>query len=281
MTTMRIGDMTINALIDGEALMPKEWLYGGDNPPTVEDWAPYTQYLDTCSGHQLNTVGSFLIRHGDKVILNDAGAGPDIKAPFTGGGLRSGLWAIGVSPAEVTDVIYSHLHVDHVGWTSLDGKPFFPNADLWIDRRDWEHYSREDYVLEEWELAVMNPEKDTVAAKFAPVLDRVKLFDGDSEILPGIRALDAAGHTPGNTVYELNSAQEKGLLIGDLVHTQGELVHAWDLNFGHNREQAIEAIERFRKYMYDEKLPFAAAHFPGMRWGRLVPDSGSIAYETI
>jgi glyoxylase-like metal-dependent hydrolase (beta-lactamase superfamily II) len=280
---MKIGSMRIDALIDGEALMPKEFLYGGEQPPTEQDWAPYTQYLDTCTGHQLNTLGSFLVRHGDKVVLNDAGAGPTMKAPFTGGGLRSALCALGVSPLEITDVIYSHLHLDHVGWTSLEGKPFFPNADLWVDRRDWDYYSRADYPLEDWEAAAIDPVKETVAAKFAPVLDRVHLFEADTELMPGIQALDAAGHTPGNTVYELASDGERGLLIGDLVHTQGELVHAWDLNFGYDRPQALEAIERFRKYIYDNELPFAAAHFPGMKWGRLVKgDNGAgIGYETV
>jgi glyoxylase-like metal-dependent hydrolase (beta-lactamase superfamily II) len=206
-----------------------------------------------------------------------------MKAPFTGGGLRSALWALDVSPSEVTDVIYSHLHLDHVGWTSLDGRPFFPNADLWVDRRDWDYYSPADYALQDWEAATIDPAKETVAAKFAPVLDRLHLFEGDTELMPGIRALDAAGHTPGNTVYELVSDGERGLLIGDLVHTQGELVHAWDLNFGYDRPQALEATERFRKYIYDNKLPFAAVHFPGMKWGRLVKGDNQvgIAYTTI
>ncbi|MGV9867541.1 MBL fold metallo-hydrolase [Rhodococcus koreensis] len=280
---MRIGDMTIYGLIDGEALMPKEYLYVGDNAPTESDWAPFTGYLDTCTGHQLNTIGSYLVRTGDRLILNDAGCGPDVKQPFTGGGLRSALWAIDVSPNDITDVIYSHLHLDHVGWTTLGGKPFFPNADLWIDRRDWNHYAADDYVMEEWEAAVLDPERDRIAAKFAPVRDRIHLFEPDTEIIAGVRALDASGHTPGNTVFELVSDGEKGLLIGDLVHTQGELVNGWDLAFNGDHQQAIEAIEHFRKYLFDTKIPFAAAHFPGLRWGRLVPGDGhtDIAYETL
>jgi hypothetical protein len=84
-------------------------------------------------------------------------------------------------------------------------------------------------------------------------------------------------------VIELTSHGEKGLLIGDLVHTQGELVEGWDFYINYDRAQATEAIDRFRAYLYDKKLPFAAAHFPGMRWGRLVTGTGnsSIAYETL
>ncbi|AEF38623.1 MBL fold metallo-hydrolase [Hoyosella subflava] len=281
---MIIGDTKIEALIDGEALMPKEYLYIGENAPTEEDWSPYTEYLDTCTGHQLNSIGSFLIRTGERLILNDAGSGPNVKAPFSGGGLRSALWAAGVKPTDITDVIYSHLHLDHVGWTTLDDKPFFPNADLWIDRRDWHHFAADDYEMQEWEAAAVDPVRDKIAAKFAPVHDRVNLFEPDTEILPGVRAMDAAGHTPGNTVFELVSRGERGLLIGDLVHTQGELVNGWDLAFNGDHAQSIETIEKFRKYILDNNIPFAAAHFPGLRWGRLWIERGTspaIAYATI
>lgn len=284
---MRIGDMRIDALIDGEAVIPKDGLYGGDLPPSEEDWAPYTKYLDPCTGQQINTIGSYLIRYDDKVVLHDAGMGPEpTLPPFTGGGLRSALWALDVSPLDVTDIVYSHLHIDHIGWTSVGGAPYFPNATIRIDRRDWEHYSREDYQLEDWEVPVTTVERDLVSVRFAPVADRIELFEGDAEIVPGIAALEASGHTPGHTVIELTSRGEKGLLIGDLVHTQGELVEAWDFAINHDHGRAVEAIERFRRYLYDNKLPFAAAHFPGLKWGRLVKDverrgRSGIAYETL
>jgi glyoxylase-like metal-dependent hydrolase (beta-lactamase superfamily II) len=122
-----------------------------------------------------------------------------------------------------------------------------------------------------------------VSIRFAPVLDRIELFEGSEELLPGIAALEASGHSPGHTVLELSSRGERGLLIGDLVHTQGELVGSWDFAISHDHAKAIEAVDRFRGYLYDNRLPFAAAHFPGMRWGRLVKDgTGSgIAYETL
>lgn len=73
------------------------------------------------------------------------------------------------------------------------------------------------------------------------------------------------------------------MLIGDLVHTQGELINGWDLAFNGDHLKAVEMIEHFRKYLYDTKMPFAAAHFPGMRWGRLVSSNTDmpIAYEEI
>jgi glyoxylase-like metal-dependent hydrolase (beta-lactamase superfamily II) len=154
---------------------------------------------------------------------------------------------------------------------------------LHIDRRDWEHYSPADYQLEDWEVAVTHAERDLVSIRFAPVLDRIELFEGSQELLPGIAALEASGHTPGHAVLELSSHGERGLLIGDLVHAHGELVGSWDFAISHDHEKAMAAVDRFRGYIYDKKLPFAAAHFPGMKWGRLVKNrNGSgISYETL
>lgn len=277
---MQIGDIRVDALIDGEVAVPPDMLY-----PNVgeAEWQPYQGHLCCITGMQINTVGSFLIRHGDRVILHDAGGGPQSIFPFTSGGLRSSLALHGVAPTEITDVIYSHLHVDHYGWTSVNGKSFFPNATLRIDKREWDFYSNPDRPLDEWEVGVMNPETDTVAKRFAPALSQIELFEGDAELLPGIIAHDAAGHTPGSTVIELASNGESGLLIGDLVHTQPELVRDdWFFPVNREPEQANEAKERFRKRIYDEKLPFAAAHFPGMKWGRLTHREGSeLLYEQI
>jgi glyoxylase-like metal-dependent hydrolase (beta-lactamase superfamily II) len=281
---MRIGEIRIDALIDGEAVLDKDGLYVGDTPPSDADWAPYVKYLDPCTGQQINTIGSYLIRFGDRVILHDAGLGPDpVLPPFKGGALRSALWALDVSPLDITDVIYSHLHIDHIGWTSVNGRPYFPNAAIRIDKRDWQHYSPDDYQLEDWEVPVTVPERDLVSVRFAPVLDRIELFEGDTEVLPGVVAMDASGHTPGSTVIELRSNGERGLLLGDLVHTQGELIEGWEFAINHDSAKAAESIERFRKYLYDNQLPFAAAHFPGLKWGRITKAQSrtGLAYETL
>ena len=281
---MKIGEMHIDALIDGEAVLDKSGLYVGASPPDEEDWAPYAKYLDPCTGQQINTIGSYLIRHGERLILHDAGIGPDpTLPPFTGGGLRSALWALDISPLDITDIIYSHLHIDHIGWTAVNGKPYFPNATVRIDKRDWEHYSRPDYQLEDWEVPVTNVERDLVSVRFAPVLDRIELFEGDTEVLPGVIAMDASGHTPGSTVIELRSDGQRGLLIGDLVHTQGELVEGWDFVMNYDNEKAAASTEHFRRYLYDNRLPFAAAHFPGLKWGRLLKarTQSGMAYQNI
>jgi glyoxylase-like metal-dependent hydrolase (beta-lactamase superfamily II) len=266
---VRIGDIQIDAVVDGECRGRCDRLYGAGPAPDPDDWQRYPQSLEAATGQAVMTIGAFLIRAGDRVVLNDAGLGPRSVGAFFGGGLRSSLLALGVSPEDVTDVVYSHLHVDHVGWTTVEGRPFFPRARLWVDRREWAHYTAPGFVPAGWEQHLVVPTFGSITALFAPVTDRVRLFEPDTEIIPGIRALDAAGHSPGSTVFELVSGGERGLLLGDLVHTIGELVHDWTLGFHHDDDTALAAIAHFRRRLLDERLPFAAAHFPGLRWGTL------------
>jgi glyoxylase-like metal-dependent hydrolase (beta-lactamase superfamily II) len=273
---MRIGGMRVDPVIDGECLSARSGLYGGIAPPTDADWARFPENLDPFSGHVLMTIGAFLIRVDDRVVLCDAGLGPKAVGAFATGGLRSSLLALGVGADDITDVVFSHLHVDHVGWTTMGDSPFFRNAELWIDRREWEHYTSPDYTMATWEQSLLPGSIGSIAAHFEPVTDRVRLFEPETEILPGIRTLDAAGHSPGNTVFELASDGCRGLLLGDLVHTVGELLHDWQLGFHHNAREAGAAIRRFRELLVLEELPFAAAHFPGMRWGRLAVDAQNV-----
>lgn len=274
---MRIGDMQIDPLIDGEAAVPPEAGYAN---PT--DWSAFEHYLDPCTGLQINTLGGFLVRFDDKVVLVDAGVGPKPTFPFVGGSLRSALFAVGVSALDVTDVIFTHLHADHIGWATVDGKPYFPNATYRADRRDWDYFCDPGYEPPDWERAATDFPVDAAAVRLAPVAARMEFFEGSQEIFVGIESIEASGHTPGSTVLRLSSAGEQGFLLGDLVHTQPELTEdRWHFWAHLDAEAGMNSIERVRKVLIDTKAPFAAAHFPGLKWGQLSTDGARVVYEAI
>jgi glyoxylase-like metal-dependent hydrolase (beta-lactamase superfamily II) len=275
---MKIGDVRIDPLIDGELVVPGQTFYPGT---TEEDWLAYDRFLEPVL-HQathLNTLGGYLLRWADRVVVVDCGIGPWPTQPFVGGGFRSALAALGVARAEVTDVIFTHLHFDHLGWASVDGKPFFPEATYRVDRRDWDHYCAPDFEMTELEASYCNPETDAPKVRLAPVEDRLEFFQGEQEILPGLNALEVAGHTPGETAVEIVSAGEVGLLLGDVVHAQPELiddepVKKWCFLNNHDQDAANAAVELIRRRVTDERITFAAAHFAGLRWARIEREHG-------
>lgn len=124
----------------------------------------------------LNTLGGYLVRHGDRVVLVDAGVGLQPIFPFVGGALRSALKAPASSPTRPT------------GWIGETGTSTSPTVTSCPA-----------------EGALCNPATDHPSIRLAPVVDRLALFEGEQFVLPGIRALEASGHTPGETVLELES----------------------------------------------------------------------------
>ena len=85
-------------------------------------------------------LGGFLVRTGERVVLVDTGIGALDAAGLRGGEFLDNLAALGVSPADVTDVLLTHLHFDHVGWATRHGEIVFPNATYRCDARDWSHF---------------------------------------------------------------------------------------------------------------------------------------------
>ncbi|UZG59898.1 MBL fold metallo-hydrolase [Rhodococcus opacus] len=295
---MKIGDIEIVPLIDGEAIVPGNAFYPGLKD---EEWKPYDALLEPVF-HQcvhLNTLGGYLVKAGDRLIVVDGGSGPMPKFPFAGGGFRSAFAATGYDRADVTDVVYTHLHFDHIGWASWNGQSFFPNATYHVDQRDWNWFLSPEFGFTDEEVAnsmaklelsadFCFPENDAPAVRLKPVFNQIEFFQADDEVelLPGIVALDGSGHTPGQVVLELRSNGEKGLLLGDLVHAQPELVDdnergQWNFISHTDHDRAHEAVDRFRKRMWDEKIPAAGGHFPGLRWGHVVTEGGKRTWEDI
>src|SRR3954464_4119212 len=112
---MRVGELEITSVLDGVAFLPPTSAYvdgvkaiggkGGDD----EDWAPHRALLAD-DGMLEVALGGFLVRHGDRVALVDTGVGLINSPPFQGGQLIDNLAALGVTPADVTDVLFTHLH---------------------------------------------------------------------------------------------------------------------------------------------------------------------------
>ncbi len=295
---MRIGDITITSLIDGEAVVPATAFY-----PALKDsdWDPYKYLLEPVFGQyqHVNVLGGYLVQAGNRTLVVDGGSGPAPTPPFAGGAFRSSFVSTGLARADVTDVVFTHLHFDHIGWASVDGKPFFPNATYHVDRRDWNHFLSEDFGFTEAEVEASmaklgesadycTPSNDAPAPRLEPIVGQIEFFEADQEVelLPGVVALDGSGHTPGQVVLELRSDGEKGLLLGDLVHAQPELLDdnangQWHFLSHTDHDKAHAAVEHFKRRIHDEQLPVAGGHFNGLRWGRVVSEGGAKVWEDI
>jgi len=258
---VNIGELEVHAVSDGSAQIPPASSYaslGATGKGSKDgDWENRQEFL-TPDGKLELSMGGFLVRSGDRKVLIDTGIGPTGSSQF--GQLLSSLEALGLSPSDITDVVLTHLHFDHIGWVSQEGEPTFPNATYRCDKRDWEHFVGKD---------------DTATTKMTPVKERFEAFDGDVTIAPGIDTRLATGHTPGSSIIVLSSGTKRALLVGDVVHCPIELVDdEWDGMGDVDPEMARRTRNALARELEGADVSIAAAHFPGLQFGRLLTGEG-------
>jgi glyoxylase-like metal-dependent hydrolase (beta-lactamase superfamily II) len=259
MTATHVGDIRIDPVLDGVISSPAAEMLirpGYDDP-----WHAH-QHLLGSDGTLSLPVGGFLIRTGDRIILVDAGLGPIRRDDIHSGELLDSLAALGVTPADVTDVVLTHLHFDHVGWVAQQGKVTFERATYRCHRDDWTHF-------------VTAPDAAAGARrKLGPVEDRLDPFAGDTTIAPGIDLRDAPGHTPGSTIVTISSGTDRAVLLGDVVHCPFELTEPdWEAVIDVDPELAKRTRTAIARELEGTDTLTAGAHFDGMRFGRLLGGS--------
>jgi glyoxylase-like metal-dependent hydrolase (beta-lactamase superfamily II) len=264
---MDVGELRIDPVMDGTARFPASAVYvegvkelGGGKGAADEDWNPHRNLIADDGMLEL-ALGGFLVRHGDTVALVDTGVGLLDAAGFKGGMLIDSLAKLGVAPGEVTDVLFTHLHFDHVGWATSKGAVVFPNATYRCHEHDWEHFFGPD---------------DGATRKLTPVADRMELWSTDGTILPGMDTMTAPGHTPGSTIVVLSSGDARAMLLGDVVHCPVELLDDEWAGLG-DVDPALAKRTRnaLARELEGTDIPAAAAHFPGLEFGRLLAGEGT------
>lgn len=266
---MPLGDFEVTALSDGTVALPWDKLLNGSAARIQA--ALQRQYLKT-SPYE-TSVNGYLVNTGSKLVLIDAGAaklfGPTL------GQLVDNLRASGYQPEQVDEIYVTHLHADHVaGITSADGRMVFPNATVRL------HAKEAAFWLEPANKAkapdALKDAFDGALVSMKPYIDagKVKTFDGAGELLPGIRALPALGHTPGHTIYAVESRGAKLVVWGDLMHVAAVQFPHPDTTVKFDSDSKAARAARKKAYAQAARAGYyaAAAHvsFPGI--GRLRPD---------
>lgn len=262
---MQVGDIVVQEVIDGIArAVPSEafrWGAGDASGRGLDeaDWEPHRRFLAD-DGMLEMALGGFLVRTGERLVLVDAGIGVFDRGVFKGGAMLDKLQQLGVAPDDVTDVVFTHLHFDHTGWATRDGEPVFGSATYHCDAADWAHFV---------------PDDERTTRKLAPIADRLQTWDSDGSLLPGIDVRRAPGHTPGSTILVVSSGTARAMLLGDVVHCPVELLDdEWATIGDVDPVLAKRTRAALARELEADDVPVAAAHFPGLRFGRLITAQG-------
>jgi glyoxylase-like metal-dependent hydrolase (beta-lactamase superfamily II) len=223
---MMLGDFEITALLDGThpfpdaAVLTKGGIGAGTERSKLFDDDPgEANALLAASYLKVPTEGSinaFLINTGAKLILIDSGAGTLYGACC--GHLIENLRASGYQPEQVDEVLLTHLHADHVGGVAPGGAMAFPNAVIRASKLDADYWLNDGSEKAAPSFLAPMFDGDKISLKPYIAAGRFVPFDGAAELVPGIRAVPAPGHTPGHTSYSVESEGQKLLVWGDIVH---------------------------------------------------------------
>lgn len=265
-----IGDFKVTFLPDGGGLIDPQAMY----PASADKgWGEYGDLLDN-DGRIVITIGGFLIEVGDEKIVMDLGFGPATVefpgfGPFMGGEFLNSLKQTGVSPEEVTQVVYTHLHLDHVGWTSqeVDGEYVltFPNARHLCTQADWDFWPGDESGL--------GPNAETVVA---PLKDKIEFIAGGDVLAPNLTVLSTPGHTPGHISLKIDAGDQQLYLIADLIHSEVQFVEAeWHVVFDIDPELGRKSREELYPLLADPNVTIADGHFANGVFGKLTNDDGA------
>ena len=268
---IRIGRFTVTALTDGYADMPYDY-FPGRPAPEVEKMAS-AQSVARPSGVRF-LFNQYLVEDGERRILIDAGAAGSIGQT---GRLPQALATLGLQPSQIDAVIVTHMHQDHMGGLVLGGKNNYPEAELYIDRRDVSHWTdpakrsgAPDYLQTSFKMA----------EEVVRLYPRLQAIDGEREIMRGITIVDLTGHTPGHIGVRVEDGGESLIMVSDMVFP---VVHpaATDVFFLFEQDQAAAKTmrDRFFPRAASEGALIAATHMPFPGLGRIVTDHGALRWQ--
>ncbi|HKX42510.1 MAG TPA: MBL fold metallo-hydrolase [Burkholderiaceae bacterium] len=272
---LMLGDFEVTVLSDGSNKLPALKLLHGDASEISA--ALRRSFL----GEEVETShNGFLINTGSKLVLIDPGAGA-MLGPSTGA-LIGNLRSAGYRPEQVDEILITHLHTDHVGGLVANGRMVFPNAVLRIDKHDTDYWLSEARMRAAPEDARRFFQAAMAAVKPYSEAGRLKVFDGRTELLAGVRAEPAYGHTPGHTAYAIESKGERLLVWGDVVHVAAVQFADPSVTIGYDVDAPAAVRERLRILAEAAAGGYlvAGAHLPFPGIGHVLA-SGERAYAFV
>jgi len=263
---LRVGEIDVMVFSDGVLPIPAQTIAHNIDPTVRTAWLKDEFLSPETLDWPLNVV---VVRSGGRTILIDAGLGadPDLHLPQAGR-LVQRLEAAGIDLASVTDVVLTHLHMDHIGGLLVDGVKDRLRPDLRI------HVAAAE--LKFWESPdfsrVSMPEGFPDALRRAAkrfvndYRSNLRPFDEEYEVAPGVVVRRTGGHTPGHSVVRLASGGDRLTFAGDAVFQVGFEQPEWHNGFEHDPEEAARVRVSLLRELAATREPLVATHlsFPSV-----------------
>ena len=273
--SFNVGDMEVTTLSDGFLTQPADFMFA---PMPQDDLAAFLETRGMTRDANLTPPCNVtLVRHEDRVILFDAGSGTGFLD--TVGDLPDALDALGVAPDEITHVVFTHGHADHL-WGVLDDfdEPFFYNAQHMMGRVEF------DYWADPATLDTIAEDRVPMAAgakrRLDMVGDQFAFFEDGAEILPGVIARGTFGHSPGHVSFVLANGDAAAMVVGDaIINDHTAFAHPdWPIGADSDREAAAMVRAGLLDQLATDRMTVIGFHLPGSGVGQVERFEGAYRF---
>jgi len=268
---LSLGQASLTTVSDGNLVLPSSFAFDGKPTGDVENLISQYSLGQQTLEPECNLA---LYQDGTNTVLFDVGAGADFMP--TAGNITDSLATLGLSPEDITHVLFTHAHPDHI-WGLLDDfdDPMFTQAQYFMGRKEWDYW---------WNPETVNTidENRTVFAvgakrRMEAIEGAVTFIDDGDEVLAGISAIETFGHTPGHMAFDI---QDKALIVGDAIGNHHMAFHHPDWASGSDQiaDQGIIARSMLLDRLVSEQKTVVGFHLPNGGMGRVERADGAYRF---
>jgi glyoxylase-like metal-dependent hydrolase (beta-lactamase superfamily II) len=256
---LRVGEIDVLVISDGVLPLPARTMATNADPAALAAWLDDMLLPPDTFDWPLNVL---VVRSGGRTILVDSGVGVEYPGFPRAGQLALRLEGAGIDPASVTDVVLTHLHMDHVGGLFGDGVKdrLRPDVRVHVAAAEVEFWASPDFSRTSMPSAIPDVLRSVAKRFLNEYGSRLRPFEEEYEVAPGVVVRRTGGHTPGHSVVSLASGGERLSFLGDAVFPVGFDHPDWHNGFEHDPEEAARVRVRLLREAAATGEPLVAAH---------------------
>ncbi|WP_434712031.1 MBL fold metallo-hydrolase [Rhizobium sp. YTUHZ045] len=278
---VRIGEIEVLIISDGVLPLPTAMLGHNADAADRAVWLDDMFLPRDAFDWALNVV---LVRSGGQTILIDAGLGldPDLNLPRAGQLIKR-LEGAGIDLASVTDVVLTHLHMDHIGGLLVEGVKdrLRPDLRIHVAAAEAKFWEAPDFSHVSMPPGFPDALRATAKRFLSEYGSHLTLFDEQSEVAPGVVAQRTGGHTPGHSVVRLASGGDRLTFAGDAVFAVGFEHPDWYNGFEHDPEEAARVRLDLLQELAATGEQLVATHLPFPSVGRVAVDGEAFRWVPV